>query len=539
MNDDGRGEEGQEKTSTDNNNQRRRGVSWDELADGPTGRSPAESQASQSSSTRRIVELLPGMDLNNGNNRGGAAQNWCIGPEFFNMDLAGEHENEVEEDDDNVIENGADDYEWSDDGRDGIDDDEEVDEIEDDEQMGDGFPDFELVDIVPYVYEEHVESSSEDEPDENGQVSNYDTTLPANHRYLGENLEESRGRQILVEGIETDLTLFNLDKFDQVVLLPGQTLPITTAFLNHRIHMQMRSCLTRGMTLIGIISDPRRNKIGTTADIRSYLNEGEDVKIIMEGRQRFELVSQPFDVVVIGKVKILPEISLGRPYPSIASWRRFLTQPQTAKKLIVSKHPSWFLKAHEANNIMKRVLDQIRDWMGGDITRNPNEFSYWVAANLPISNSDRLKMLTIDCIESRLLWLMELLVDRDHFGCSVCKNVICHKTDVFPMSCSGPQNSFVNPDGYVHDTLTVRKTRGLLQDGQWSNQYSWFPGYAWRTVSCSECSTHIGWCFKSSKAGVKPKKFYGLSRRNVRLLLKPQRPVSTNGSQMDAGSGEQ
>jgi cereblon len=45
------------------------------------------------------------------------------------------------------------------------------------------------------------------------------------------------------------------------------------------------------------------------------------------------------------------------------------------------------------------------------------------------------------------------------------------------MSAEGPQGTYVNPGGYVHETLTLLKAQGLkCHDEEPSTDYSWFPG---------------------------------------------------------------
>lgn len=44
------------------------------------------------------------------------------------------------------------------------------------------------------------------------------------------------------------------------------------------------------------------------------------------------------------------------------------------------------------------------------------------------------------------------------------------------MSVDGPLASYVNPGGYVHDTLTVMKADHLKKQGFASTEHSWFPG---------------------------------------------------------------
>jgi cereblon len=347
-------------------------------------------------------------------------------------------------------------------------------------------------------------------------VIDYDITLPVCHRYLGEDLQESGDTQIFAENSTVKLPLFNLR---HIVLLPGQTLPITTAALSPRIHRSLKVYVTKGISIIGLMSEPRTNSIGTTAEIRNFSEQEDQVKLILEGRQRFKLISQPFESVAEGTVKILPEVILGRPYQVPPSCRRFLVnQISKLERIIPTKHPMWLLREYESSNIIKKILNQIKDWCKIDLSaKDPIDFSYWVAANLPVSNHERMKVLRFDCIEQRLIWLLAILEKSTSFACANCRNVICSKGDVFPMSCTGPQNSFVNSHGYVHDTLTVRTATGLIQEQDWSEEFCWFPGYLWRIACCHHCNRHIGWCYKSKSPHTKPRRFFGLSRASVRL----------------------
>lgn len=45
------------------------------------------------------------------------------------------------------------------------------------------------------------------------------------------------------------------------------------------------------------------------------------------------------------------------------------------------------------------------------------------------------------------------------------------------MSRDGPLNAYVNPSGYVHETITVYNTSGLALRGSPVKEHSWFPGY--------------------------------------------------------------
>lgn len=46
----------------------------------------------------------------------------------------------------------------------------------------------------------------------------------------------------------------------------------------------------------------------------------------------------------------------------------------------------------------------------------------------------------------------------------------------YSLSLCGPMAAYVNPHGYVHETLTVYKASNLNLIGRPSTVHSWFPG---------------------------------------------------------------
>jgi hypothetical protein len=54
------------------------------------------------------------------------------------------------------------------------------------------------------------------------------------------------------------------------------------------------------------------------------------------------------------------------------------------------------------------------------------------------------------------------------------------------MSTDGPLGAYVNPHGFVHETITVSNATGLALTGSPSTVHSWFPGY--ELVSGVHCS---------------------------------------------------
>ncbi|RWW85651.1 hypothetical protein BHE74_00005645 [Ensete ventricosum] len=55
--------------------------------------------------------------------------------------------------------------------------------------------------------------------------------------------------------------------------------------------------------------------------------------------------------------------------------------------------------------------------------------------------------------------------------------LIAKRSDMLVMSSDGPLNAYVNPHGFVHETITVCCASGLALRGRPDKEHSWFPGY--------------------------------------------------------------
>ena len=66
------------------------------------------------------------------------------------------------------------------------------------------------------------------------------------------------------------------------------------------------------------------------------------------------------------------------------------------------------------------------------------------------------------------------------------------------------EHSFFNPYGIVFRIGCFREAPGCRPAGPTSSEFSWFPGYHWKTGHCFQCATHLGWSFSASA------QFFGL-----------------------------
>lgn len=63
------------------------------------------------------------------------------------------------------------------------------------------------------------------------------------------------------------------------------------------------------------------------------------------------------------------------------------------------------------------------------------------------------------------------------YVCVNCESFIGRQSHMFPMNKEGPQGTYVNPGGVIHETITFYHVQGvMLSDAAPSTEYSWFPG---------------------------------------------------------------
>ncbi|KMQ87897.1 protein cereblon-like protein [Lasius niger] len=356
----------------------------------------------------------------------------------------------------------------------------------------------------------YVEPNMEDIPVPTDNT--FDVTLPATHSYLGQNLEEVRGRTILDDGIYINLPLL----IKQSVLFPGQTLPMTV-FGAHTIDM-LQNCIQNDRTF-GVVcyGHPEMERIGTTAEIYEYTDGGvwmdhgrREFRLKAKGRQRFKIlriITQDHNKIS-ANVKVLPEITLGPPFldQRLASLDRLRVFPDSEEDMkkqervqnldaAVTAWPAWVYRQYDPIRLSFRIRQHLQflETRGGSIPKDPVDLSFWVAQNILMDHDERLTLLSYDCAISRLQRELKYLMEE------------------------GPQGTYVNPGGVIHETITFYHVQGvMLSDAAPSTEYSWFPGYAWTVAICKSCHHHIGWKFTAVLNNLRPKTFWGLTRRSLK-----------------------
>jgi Yippee zinc-binding/DNA-binding /Mis18, centromere assembly len=146
---------------------------------------------------------------------------------------------------------------------------------------------------------------------------------------------------------------------------------------------------------------------------------------------------------------------------------------------------------------------------GYNYPTDPEAFSYWLSANLPVDQRLKATSLSILSVGERLSYLKRLVCHIESSAvicCRRCQSRIAWARDIITVpGADGVSGNYVNPHGVVHQTLTVRQlvvvpfnesiSNVVTYWGHLESQESWFPGYQWIIMSCGTCRNHLGWKF--------------------------------------------
>nr|XP_018906555.1 PREDICTED: protein cereblon-like [Bemisia tabaci] len=374
-----------------------------------------------------------------------------------------------------------------------------------------------------------MESASSEDYESDAEMpvaTTFDRTLSHHHSYLGET-EVLRGRTFYEDGVIVSMPLLNFEH----IVVPNQIFPLTVFedyFKDLLLH-----CIENDHTF-GVISGRYNNftknspLMGTTVEIYEYNygNNSDNFIVKTKGRQRFKLIetvtfSSSFQVA---KVEILPEVQLPDFFSEIKSHslnRYRKSRPQRCKKreAALTPWPNWVYDQYDAKILVTKIKDALYSGHKGlsvSIPDDPSELSFWMAQYLAINDEQKLQILRTNNPIERLRLEYNILLKSRFMCCSTCKNKIGMQSDMFSMSVDGPQGTFCNPNGYVHDVLTFYQVKGLHYGTHPpSLEFSWFPEYAWTVAYCDSCMNHLGWKFTATKDQLVPKTFWGIRRKGL------------------------
>eukprot|EP01102_Stenamoeba_stenopodia_P005766 TRINITY_DN1649_c0_g2_i1.p1 TRINITY_DN1649_c0_g2~~TRINITY_DN1649_c0_g2_i1.p1 ORF type:complete len:525 (+),score=127.13 TRINITY_DN1649_c0_g2_i1:331-1905(+) len=379
-----------------------------------------------------------------------------------------------------------------------------------------------------------------------------------------------------------------------VILFPGQTIPLRVFLMGaiNRLLAYIRSLLNRSGSLleqqrmIGVLSNitKKRNvQVGTLAEIVKM----NDQSIIGKGRQRFRVLNilpsdeYQFDRLLMARIELLPNNSTPDSLPTAAfdKWPRLavanyetpsngsppsspttppastpasspatqspnsspITLSHRRKPTSISWWPHWVYAQYDQRLLATRARELLKSTDGsGSLEKllvlaptEPTEFSFWLGSNIPMEDALRQELLETNSTVDRLKRELEVLQRFTFLYCKECHGTIASKKDIFCLSKDGVVGTYVNPSGFVHETLTVRKAKGVIAIGRPTTTDSWFPGYGWTIAYCKRCQSHLGWRFDAVDKKLDPVYFYGIRRATILTSLENliNRMTSIGGQQ--------
>ncbi|XP_055534026.1 protein cereblon-like [Wyeomyia smithii] len=348
----------------------------------------------------------------------------------------------------------------------------------------------------------------------------YNTELPTEHAYLGK-LERVEGVDYLEPGKIYRLPICSHNS----IVFPGEIVPmiLNVATLNCN---DPSDGVKFGLVFRTTFAD---NFIyGVTCQVFERGDHDANGSIVLKtvAQQRFHTVRH-----LPGRradVLILPEILLPDPLLSSCSnlmkrhavsndkqharrFKAFLSHAMTWPKFVYDQYGT--------EEVLSKVDRYLAFLKITSVPSDPVKLSFWLARNIPIDERDRKLIYQANAVISRMLVINKSLDHMCYFLCKRCDNEVGSYNDIFAMSKQGVQTSYCNPSGFVHETLTIYKTKenSTFSVDRPTTEFSWFPGYAWQITLCANCREHLGWKFVATKKNYLPTSFYGLSGNNIKV----------------------
>lgn len=361
----------------------------------------------------------------------------------------------------------------------------------------------------------------------------YDRNLTAAHKYLGEGLHEATGRTVYEEGVVHSIPLI----FLKLNLMPGQILPIIARSSDVKLILKYAIFRNRSFGVCYKLNENKRT-FGTIAEVYEHsvdIETSQSFQIKAMGHQRFEIVEvnqfpeSHEQSLALAKIKIIPDITLTQPYHKFCLHpkKRNLSHSEMCRKrdMWQTQWPDWVYKQFDVYELASRLSKKVKMlYKDVKISDDPNLLSFQVARLGIFSQEQVSELLGIGSTNQRLQYELQYwnkTQSMQKFMCarSGCGVPVCNMSNVFPMSPEGPQGTYCNSWGKIHDMITVTELDNdldVISVGSASVECCWFPGYKWTIILCPRCHSHLGWCYVvNSSLTLRPRIFYGLSVRAI------------------------
>ncbi|KAL9900219.1 E3 ubiquitin ligase component cereblon isoform 1-T2 [Glossina fuscipes fuscipes] len=361
----------------------------------------------------------------------------------------------------------------------------------------------------------------------------FDTNLPAEHSYMGSNMNRVSGVNYLEVDQHYNMTLF----MHQHILFPGEILPfmISGSIIDGDIDTQNGFLFGVCFPVLELRAE---NLYGVTCQIyEKGTDERGNTLIKSRALQRFAIKTDdlfgPLEYIndhpmmkCYGNVKILPDIYLPEPLKCInmGSMSRF--RDNASMKSLYKRYqiasapwPAHIYDQYSIASIIEKARTQLAAHKIHTMPTDPTQLSYWLVRNLHLSENLMHSIFLTNSVNTRLRMIANTFKEEYIFSCRYCSSHIANCRELFAMSKHGVQTQYCNSAGYVHETNTLYQVnnQAILYSGAPSAEFSWFPGYQWHSIVCKVCKHHLGWEFKAVEPNLVPKQFFGISSSSVRV----------------------
>jgi cereblon len=250
------------------------------------------------------------------------------------------------------------------------------------------------------------------------QATPFDDELPMHHSYLGENMDIVRGTTIFEAGKIYELPICA----HHTMVFPGEILPMI--LISESLFGRSNADSDGGLIFGCVFPDEMLNKkiYGVTCQVfeRGIDNNGH-ITVKSKARQRFMLVKTEEGYTTMrnnnhyAKVKILPEYLLPDPISLTITnnSKKFLQTPsyqQKLKNLLASSTqiPRWIYDRYSIVHTNDKV-ERFLAMLALSSPQDPILKSFWLARNVPLNPTDRMKIFASNCVNHRMIMIGDSL----------------------------------------------------------------------------------------------------------------------------------
>lgn len=279
------------------------------------------------------------------------------------------------------------------------------------------FVDIESPDPDEVAFEEYMRTTRQNAEETSLQALLFDDELPMNHTYLGD-LDRISGTNVYEPGKVYEIPVCS----HHSLVFPGEIVPmIMIAQSIFSRTPDTNEGLTFGLLFTDEV-DSNNLIYGVTCQVfEKGIDEHGHITLKSKAHQRFAVVEDDDTGTMAtmrnqsfyAKVRILPEYSLPDPVSlSLSNNQMKHTQSSTLqmRKLLASSH-RWpkFVYDHYSVVAINEKIERYMAMLNLEAPEDPILKSFWLARNVPLNQSDRMKIFTSNCVNKRMMLMGESL----------------------------------------------------------------------------------------------------------------------------------